>query len=399
MDNKQMSSPKIAVQRTLVAAFLLMAVEPVLGDTVTVRNAAELRDELRRARPGTTIRLAQGDYGNGVLVDKVKGTKDRPILITGADEGAPPLFEGGKEALHFVDCSYVTLRNVRVSGSTANGINADDGGSYDSPSVGMVFENLVIENIGPTGNRDGLKLSGLNHFTVRNCRFSGWGGSAIDMVGCHEGVIDQCRFVGKEGYSQATGIQAKGGSESVSIRRCFFKNAGQRAINLGGSTGLRFFRPKLRDYEAKSIVVEGNHFVGSMAPVAYVTSVHCQVRRNTIVHPEKWVLRILQEQPTDAFQPCQQGVFEANLVVFDQRVRTFANVGPNTRPETFSFRKNAWFCSDGDRRPALPSRETEGVYQVDPKLENAGMPGMRMTSKDPRLREIGAHAFRDDPPK
>lgn len=382
---------KNVLRAVLVFAFLTGG--SVLGREVAVRDAVGLRDALRRVRPGDTIKLASGDYGAGVWISKISGTKDKPVVIAGADERKPPLFSGGAEAIHLSDCNYLVLRNIKVSGCSGNGVNADDGGSFDTPSKGVVFENITIENVGPRGNRDALKLSGLDDFLVTGCTLSGWGGSAIDMVGCHEGVIEKCKFIGRKGYSQSSGIQAKGGSENVIIRRNFFKNAGTRAVNIGGSTGLKYFRPKLRDYEAKGVIVEGNHFVGGMAPVAYVTSTDCIVRRNTIVHPDKWVMRILQEQPTDKFQPCQKGVFEDNLIVFDRRVRTFVNVGRNTLPKSFTFRRNAWFCSDGARRPSLPAKETQGVYQVDPKLENAETPEIKMKSKDPRLRNVGAHGM------
>ena len=336
----------------MVVVFLTAWSGPVLGADITVRDAKKLRDELRRVRPGDAITLAPGNYGNGIWIEKVNGTKKKPITITGADERNLPLFAGGNQAIHLVDCNYVVLRNIKVSGCRGNGINADDGGSYDTPSTGIVFENITIEDIGPAGNRDGLKLSGLDNFVVRNCRLSGWGGSAIDMVGCHDGVIEKCKFVGKKGFSQSNGIQAKGGSENILIRRNFFKNAGGRAINLGGSTGLKYFRPKLRDYEARAIEVSGNHFVGSMAPVAYVTSTDCVVRRNTIIYPAKWVMRILQEQSTDKFKPCRKGIFESNLIVFDRRVRTFVNVGPNTKPETFSPSPQSLCCKrSGYPRP------------------------------------------------
>lgn len=383
------------ILRAIPSILIFLTLEaPAPGADIMVRDAKELRDGLRGAQPGATIRLAPGNYSSAIGVKGLNGTKDKPIVIAGADARNKPLFAGGNEAIHFVDCNYITLRNIRVSGCSGNGINADDGGSFDTPSRGMVFENVTIEDVGPTGNRDGLKLSGLDDFVVRNCRISGWGGSAIDMVGCHDGVIEGCQIIGKRGFSQNTGIQVKGGSENVLIKQNFFKNAGGRAVNIGGSTGLQYFRPKLRDYEAKAIEVAGNHFVGSMVPVAYVTSIKCLVRQNTIINPGKWVLRILQEQPTDKFQPCQQGVFEANLVVFDKRVRTFVNIGPNTKPETFVFRKNAWFCSDGNRRPSLPAKEIDGVYQIDPKLQNLETPSLKVGSRDLKLQGIGAHAFR-----
>jgi len=382
------------IVRTALAVGILQAWgSSVLGGSITVRDANELQTQVRQAQPGTTITLAPGNYGNGITIEKLQGTKESPIIITGAKDQQLPIFTGGMEAIHFVDCNYITLRNIKVSGCTGNGINADDGGSYDTPSMGMVFDTITIERIGPTGNRDGLKLSGLNNFSVRKCTFSGWGGSAIDMVGCHAGVIEKCHFVGMKSFSQDTGIQAKGGCENILIKQNFFKSAGQRAVNLGGSTGLQFFRPKLQGYEAKSVEVAGNHFVGSTTPIAFVTSINCLVRQNTIINPDKWVIRILQEQPTNTFISCQQGVFENNLIVFDKRVQTFVNVGPNTKPETFCFRNNAWFCSDGNRNPSLPLKEMNGIYQINPMLENAETPDLKIGSDNPRLMNVGAHAF------
>ncbi len=377
----------------LSAAGLLMPVRAAWALEIQVEDAGGLRAALLRACPGTVIKLANGNYGNGYFVEKLSGTRENRIVITGLDEKNPPLFTCGTEAFHFSDCNYVTLRNVKVSSCSANGINADDGGTFDTPSGGMAFEKIIVEDVGPQGNRDGLKLSGLADFTISGCSFSGWGGSAIDMVGCRDGVIDKCSFTGKEGFSQDSGIQAKGGSERILVRLSFFKNAGQRAVNLGGSTGLEFFRPKLVDFEARSVEIAGNRFVGSMAPVAFATSVGCIVRRNTFVNPGKWVMRILQEQPLDKFQPCQKGVFEGNLIVYDRRVQVFVNVGPDTRPESFVFRGNAWFCSDADRRPSLPVDESDGLYQVNPMLENAGGPDMKARSRDPRILKVGAQSY------
>ncbi len=364
-----------------------------MGNEVTVNNATGLRTALRAAIPGTTILLLPGNYGNGIQISNISGTPEKPITIAAADKQNLPVFQGGGQALHFVDCNYITLSGIIVSGSTSNGINADDGGSFETPSKGMVFDNITIENIGPTGNHDALKMSGLQNFVVRNCTFSGWGGSAIDMVGCQDGIIEHCQFIGKEGYSQDHGVQTKGGTERILIHLNFFKNAGQRGINIGGSTGFAYFRPKLQNYEAKDIEVAGNHFVGSAAPVAYVTSINCSVHHNTIINPEKWVMRILQEQSLDQFLPCQQGIFESNLVVFDRRVQVFVNIGPNTLPETFTFNNNAWYSSDLNRKPSLPAEETNGIYQENPLLQNAETPEIKIESKDPRILKLGAHAY------
>jgi hypothetical protein len=94
--------------------------------------------------------------------------------------------------------------------------------------------------------------------------------------------------------------------------------------------------------------------------------------------------------------PSRDGVFEKNVVVFDRRVGRpeFINVGPGTAPETWRFTGNAWFDTDGNRKPRLPGTETGSVYQVDPKLVNIGKPTMRITSADERLKPVGARSWK-----
>ena len=340
---------------------------PSKGDELRVADSAALRAAIGHLAPGTTLLLAPGTYEGGLYLANVTGTEQAPIVIQGAEPNRPPVFRGGGTALHLADCSHVVLRHIEAIGFPGNGINLDDGGTYETPAHHIVLENVTILETGPRGNHDALKMSGVDHFSVRKCRFEGWGGSGIDMVGCHQGVVEDCTFVGRVGFSQDNAVQFKGGSEDVLVQCCSFHDAGQRAINLGGSTGLAYFRPKVGDYEARSITIAGNRFEGSMAPVAWVTADGGHVHHNTIVLPDKWVLRILQETTDPQFKPCHEGVFEHNLVFYDSRVRDFVNVGPRTAPETFQFRHNAWCDMNGDRKPSLPVTEEGGIY-----LSNVG---------------------------
>jgi hypothetical protein len=328
-------------------------------------------------------------------VEKAAGSEKKPIVIRGLDPENPPVFSGGgSEAIHLAGCSHITLAHIEVRGYPGNGINIDDGGTFETPARNVTVEGVTVRETGPRGNHDALKLSGLLGFVVRDCRFEGWGGSAIDMVGCREGIVERCRFLGKPEFSQSNAVQMKGGTRDVRVHLSFFKDCGHRAINGGGSTGLAYFRPAVGDFEAKGITVAGNRFSGSVAPVAWVTAIGGHVHHNTIYLPEKWVARILQETKDSRFKACQGGVFERNLVVYDERVRVFVNVGPNTDPDSFTFRGNAWFPLKGGRRPVLPVREKGGIFGVDPKLENPGTASMRIRSPDPRLRGIGADAYR-----
>ncbi len=330
-----------------------------------------MQQALREAQPGTVIRIAPGNYQPGYWVENLHGTPAAPIVIEAEEPRQPPVFSGGSEAWHFSDVSHLVVRGLVCRGQSGNGMNVDDAGSFDTPTHHLVLEDLVIEDTGSRGNQDGIKLSGVVDFTVRNCRISGWAGQAVDMVGCHRGRIEDCEFRGKPGFAQATGPQAKGGSSQISIRRCIFVDAGERAVQLGGSTGLAFFRPQGALFEAKDITVEDCLFVGGEAAVSFVGLDGGVFRHNTVYRPNRWMARILQETREPGFVPSRNGLFEGNLIVFRrEELADFVNVGPYTAPETFQFKGNWWYCEDLPvaSRPTLPVTETGGVHGQNPEL-------------------------------
>ncbi len=354
---------------TLVACLLTSA---LFAADVEVGDSESLGRALREAKPGSIIRLAPGRFAGGISVANVSGTPTAPIVLAGAAGGAS-LIEGGAAGLHLSGCSYWELRDVVFSGATANGVNIDDAGKSNIAVKGIILRGLEVRNNSPRGNRDGIKLSGVDAFTVTGCKISQWGdsGSAIDMVGCHDGVVENCTFTHTENAAMANGVQTKGGSRAVVIRKCRFTNAGGRAVNLGGSTGAPYFRPLNATAEAREITVEDCLFSGSMAPVAFVGVDGAIVRYNTFVNPGRWVVRILQENQNAAFTPSRNGVFANNRITFKSSLAMAVNIGGGTEPKTFGFEKNAWLCEDAPAesraRLQLPFGETGGIYgEADP---------------------------------
>ena len=285
----------------------------------------------------------------------------------------PPQFIGGTFAWHFSKCNNLKLSGIGCSKQTINGINIDDGGDYAQSTKKVSISNIRISSIGPKGNTDALKCSGIDHLTISGCRFQGWGGQAIDFVGCHKAMISKCSFSGIDGSSQASGVQLKGGSEDITIENCTFKNAGSRPINVGGSTGLAYFRPPGAKFEARRITIRDNTIEGSPCAVAFTGVDGAEFTRNLIIYPEKWIMRILQETTEPGFPPCRKVKFHHNVIIYKKsQVRTPANIGANTAPETFIFNNNLWFASDKpkDSKPILPAKETESLYIFDPGLKN-----------------------------
>jgi Right handed beta helix region len=351
---------------------------------IKVRTTAELRAAIASAKPGTMIEIAPGEYEGGLYAKDLRGEKDKPIVLTAEDAKNPPHFSGGATGIHLSNPVFVELRDLKFSGCTANGVSLDDGGQFSAKNRGIVLRGLRIANIGARGNQDGIKLSGIAGFRVENCEVERWGsgsGSAIDMVGCHDGLIVGNRFRHVEALQETggSGVQAKGGSSRIVIRENRFEHAGQRALNIGGSTGLPFFRPMLDRWpkdiplcEARDIVAEGNTLIGSLSPVCFVGVDGATVRFNTIYQPAKWPFRILQENKQPGFVACRNGIVSDNLIVFTGSSGAI-NIGGETAPGTFRFARNHWYCIDRPERsrPELPSEEDGGVYGVDPQFENA----------------------------
>jgi hypothetical protein len=110
--------------------------------TVTVGDAGQLTDALRKAGPGTVIRLKDGVYqGDGEFTASAKGTASEPIYLCG---GRAAILQGqGFKAdyvLHFENAA-----NWRVDGFTVRfgqkGVMVDTG-------TGIALQNLLVADIG-----------------------------------------------------------------------------------------------------------------------------------------------------------------------------------------------------------------------------------------------------------
>lgn len=328
---------------------------------------ANLQAAAAVVQPGDTILLKIGTHAGGQYVENLQGRADAWITIMG--EGEETVVRGGSNAWQLTDPAYLRIIGISFGGQTGNGLNIDDGGSYDTPAHHLIIERCTWLDINATGNNDLLKMSGIDSFEVRDCTFQNGaaGGSMIDMVGCHHGNFLRNRF--EKGGSNC--IQAKGGTSNIRIEGNTFIDGGGRALNIGGSTGLQFFRPLGINYESAQIKVYSNVFVGSDAPIAFVGTVNSEVVNNTIYLPKRWAVRILQETTDAAFLQCGDNAFRNNIVVVGNVAAnpTF-NIGGNTRPATFTFSNNLWFNVENGswNGPNLPATESNGIISRDPLL-------------------------------
>ncbi|MEO5906179.1 MAG: T9SS type A sorting domain-containing protein [Saprospiraceae bacterium] len=366
--------------------FLLCDVSAETLHVGTGQDYATLTAATDVAVPGDTILVHEGTYSGGLFVGDLQGTSSDRIYIHAVP--GEVIFNGGANAWQFSDAAYLDIRGFIFQQQTGNGLNFDDGGSYETPAHHIVFAECTFRDMNASGNNDLLKLSGLDDFMILNCTFlnGATGGSGIDMVGCHDGLIKNNHFENLGSNS----IQAKGGTSNITIEANFFKNGGARAVNLGGSTGLPFFRPIDAPYEAAELKVYSNIFIGSEAPIAFVGSINCEVINNTIYLPTKWVIRILQETvDPDRFPPCGFNTFRNNIVYIDNRVNVEVNIGPNTAPETFTFSNNLWYHSENSNwdGPDLPVEDVDNIVGEDPLFAKAESESFVLLDESPAIGE------------
>lgn len=338
-----------------------------------VTNTSEFSAALAAATPGDTVLLAPGIYDGGHYRHGLTG-----VTIRGADTNDWAIIRGGGNGLQLSHATDVTLEYLVFEQQTSNGINIDDGGSQATPTSNLMLRNLVVRNMNASGNNDGIKLSGVTGFLIDRVQVLNWGagGSAIDPVGSHHGLIQNSLF--RHSAGAASGVRPKGGSKDIVIRANRFEIGGNqgRAIQAGGSTGAEFFRFIDGDsgYEAAEIVAEGNVVIGGGAAFGYVNIDGGVFHHNYVHRPERWAVRILNENPGSAIVDPQRGEFRDNVVVFDgSQWSTAVNVGGETLPQTYKFVGNSWFNlanpTPAGSTPTLPVAETDGTYGVDPAID------------------------------
>ncbi|MBK8699351.1 MAG: right-handed parallel beta-helix repeat-containing protein [Saprospiraceae bacterium] len=346
-----MNRTVLSLMTLLIFHFTLSATTLPVGMAYAYKT---ITDAAKVAKPGDSIVCHDEIMTGGMAIANLNGSAGKYIYLIPAT-GKKTVIRGGGNSIQFSDCSYLHIEGLTFEKQTGNGMNIDDGGSFESPAHHIRIIDCTFQDINATGNNDLLKLSGLDDFEIRSCQFlnGAAGGSGIDMVGCHNGVIANNSFKNQGSNS----IQAKGGTADILITANRFENGGARAINLGGSTGLAFFRPQNATSEASRLRVIANVFQGSEAPIAFVGCREVSVSNNTILFPTKWVMRILQETvDITRFLPCGDNHFFNNIIVVNQAVNTEVNIGPNTAPQTFTFSNNLWYkaINASWQGPALP---------------------------------------------
>ncbi len=281
------------------------------------------------------------------------------------------------------DLAYIKILNLVFRNGHTMGLNIDDGGTWsrEHPAHHIEIEGCEFYDCDPTHTQgSGLKLAGVDTFTVWDCTFKRCGHNGIDMVGCHEGKIINCVFMDNLAVDgdDGLGVQCKGGSRNIVIERNLFKDLYLYGVSLGQASGLDFFRPppgeydgdgQIIDYEAKNCNAYRNIFINVGYPIVFSRSRNCKAYQNTIYVPINNADRARGVGGTafvvffrhDPFPDLIGSVpvthvrnaeVKNNIFYFGtpygSRPVSFATATPawNEEPETCVISNNLWYCHD-----------------------------------------------------
>ena len=140
----------------------------------------DYRQSVKRLRAGDTLRLAAGEYREGLAVHGLSGASGRPIVIAGPAQGPPAVFvaQAGRNTVSIVDSSFVLIRNLVLEGNDipVDGVKAEGHARW---AHHITIENLVIRGHGNNQQTVGISTK---------CPAWNWVIRGVTIVGAGTGM-------------------------------------------------------------------------------------------------------------------------------------------------------------------------------------------------------------------
>lgn len=212
----------------------------------------------RRARPGTTIRIAAGRVRLGATYYERK----RGIRITGA----------GMTRTTVPALNIFAVRDMAIRGLTV------DGDVHCEACDGFTLDRVRVQGKRRMG--DVVKINQSRRITIRQSEISGGTDNALDLVAVQHADVTQTTIHDAEDWC----AYAKGGSAHVRVWRNVIRDCGTGGFTAGQGTGFQFMVTPWLRYEAYDVRVWNNqirdtHGAGLGANGAY----NALFARNTLL--------------------------------------------------------------------------------------------------------------------
>jgi len=139
----------------------------VLAADIPASTDAQFHAALRVAKPGDHIRLGVGPYKGGFYAVGLSGTVAQPIRISGPAADKPAVFAAETTGvLQLVQATHIEIENIHITRAKGNALAFDDGGKLDFSCHHITIRHVRIEDIGPEGTANAIKLAGVADFAI-----------------------------------------------------------------------------------------------------------------------------------------------------------------------------------------------------------------------------------------
>lgn len=384
----------------LALATCLMAAKPALATQHLVTPGNKWQTLEIRAQPGDEIILMPGNH-RPVTLSNLTGAPGNPIIIRGLDPNHPPTIVAKRRGIVLHKPKHVIIKDIIITGATLTGILVDnrvpDLTELFNPTTSTQQQqawdaNLLIRNVtvlktGPEGKRHAIELRGLRDVRIIESEFEGWGGSAIEIVGSHNVLIEKCTFNELENFSQYHAIQVRAGSTRVNITNCQFDVDCEGVVSLGAVSRRNDFCPSipenakaLSQYEARYIQLQHCVFKKGTYTIAMLHADDCLIRNNTFIRPRSAVLGVTHITDVGVVAVAKRGIFGGNLIVWEPGdISRYVYFSPKIDQTTFAIEQNLWWSSElaqnSKKLGELPQHgQWPQITDIDPKLDGQYRP-------------------------
>ncbi len=257
----------------------------------------------RIVQPGDTIFVHAGTYiDSNTLIDSLIGTPEHWITIMPYGQDSV--------SIH-VQYTFQAAQYLRISGLNFYGNDTAESARvfhllfFDYQYVcftsnhDIIVENCTFADLNNTGKENTgacLKIDGTENFQVLGCAFLD-GTNITDGISLNadiNGLVSHCTFVNMPG----DGSHCKGGAKNITYEQNLFINCVADGVDVGGDTGPQYFCPLDATWEADSIMVYANVFIGGTTGMRLSSCHHAFIFNNTCFKTTEFAFRSLNTSET-----------------------------------------------------------------------------------------------------
>lgn len=321
------------------------------------------------ARPGDLVLLEKGIHING-RIEGLRGTRERPITIRGADPAVPTAIACEEMGLELIRCQWVRVENLYFINPLQAAILIDGGVEVDgvrtASEVSIAISNCRIATSREVPGLDAIRVRDARTVGIADCRFESWSDAAVELRGSSAVVITRCLFSPITESAHAFGVRALDGSEAIAVIQNTFERSVHTAVQIGAceakgealvpsrAKGVQFVRCALLDVEC---------------PIEIAAESEGTLRECTIVDPNTaYRVDARCGAPRLAVERCIFTWTPGKLIMPTER-------RGETSPAMVRLGANLWWSSelptvfDAIERP-YGTESAPQILDVDPKLSD-----------------------------